>query len=91
MMVQRNTHKWTDLLRESQNIYLERWHSTIKMSPNEAELPKNQSKLRLTFHKLFSKYPIEKKPKYKVGDKVRIHGFRNIYTRGWSLSIQRFL
>ena len=82
-MEERNTHEWTKLLWKAQNIYLNRWHRTIKMSPNEAELPENQSLLRLTFHKFYSKYPIEKKPKYKVGDKVRIHGFRNIYTRGF--------
>ena len=83
IMVNSKSHKWSQMLPLARNIYLSRYHRTIKMSPNEAEQPENQAELRKTFHKFFSKYPIEKKPKFKVGDTVRIYGLRGIYTRGF--------
>ena len=83
MMDYKNTYNWVNLLPEVTKKYLSTYHRTIKMSPNEAELEKNQFLLRQTYHKNWNKYKYEKKAKFKVGDKVRLYGYRSKFTRSF--------
>lgn len=83
MMDEANTHNWVDLLPQLEQKYLSTHHSTIKMSPNQAELDENQEKLRLRYHQLWGRHKPQKKPKFKIGDKVRIAGWRRSFRRSF--------
>ena len=50
-----NTNKWIsdDILGKAKMIYLNRRHRTIKMTPTEAELPRNQNKLRNIYYEKY--------------------------------------
>ena len=89
MMEHRNTYNWIDLLDDVRNKYLNSYHRTIKMTPNQAEHPKNQFKLRAYAHKRYVKYKrINNNPKYKVGDKVRLRILYDGYRRGYNQSFK---
>ena len=77
-----NPNNWIDKLDNVRNNYLKTWHSTIKMTPEQAELKENEFLVRLQFYRKNSKQKIEKKPKYKIGDIVRLYGLRNLFKRG---------
>lgn len=81
-----NTNNWTtnEVLGEAKNIYLNREHRTIKMSPNEAELPENQAKIRRIYVEKYRKAEENRKlPKFNVGEKVRISILRGNFNRGY--------
>ena len=46
IMEYKSTNRWIDCIEQAMKIYLNRKHSTIKMSPLEAEKPINESKVR---------------------------------------------
>ena len=81
-----NTYNWVELLDDVEQKYLSSYHRTIKMTPNQAELQQNQFLLRLTFHENYSKYNF-KRPKFKVGDRVRVSLLRGKFAREF---MQRF-
>ena len=67
-------------------------HSTIKMTPTEASMTKNQDKVRQIYNEKYSDYdPKEPKIKLNIGDKVRIskikRTFEKGYTPNWSKEI----
>lgn len=81
-----NTNDWASdrVLEVARKIYLNRKHKTIKMTPLEAELPENQQELRETFYKRYIEAESKrKKPRYKVGDTVRISNTRVSFQRGY--------
>ena len=81
-----NTNDWTSdiILNRANTIYLNRTHRTIKMSPTEAEDPVNQSNLRKVYHEKYRKADKNsKKPKFKIGDSVRISAIRTPFDRGY--------
>lgn len=81
-----NTNDWCSdrVLKKALKIYHNRTHRTIKMSPNAAELSKNQSKLRKVYKEKYLKAAKKhKKPRFKVGDTVRISNLRSAFTRGY--------
>ena len=82
MMDHYNTHKWTKLMADAKQIYINRKHATIKMTPLQAELIENQSKLLKTYHSKYAKFK-KKEAKFKVGDYVRIAGLRNKFKRSY--------
>ena len=60
--------EWTKFLDLALHIYLNRYHRTIKMTPNDAELPKNRLKLLTTYKIKYDKVKKKKrKPKYSCG------------------------
>merc|ERR1711963_552181 len=65
--------------------YLNRKHSTIKMSPLEAEKPINESKVRQNLSDFFSKNSRLKpqKQKFQVGDQVRVWKYHRTFKRGY--------
>ena len=84
MMNQKNTLKWVTLLDSAMEIYLNRTHRTIKMTPLEAEKNENATRLRKIYFEKYSKAGGKKqKPKFKVGDTVRIFNERGQFHRGY--------
>ena len=85
-MTENNTDKFIDKLQNIVSSYNNRIHTSIKMTPNDAELPKNQN---ILFHRANKRYRemdkkhSNRKPKYKVGDFVRLKELRNKFARGY--------
>ena len=90
IMATKRSWKWTEFLGQAMRIYLHRKHSTIGMSPIEAEKEHNSSLVRQNLFKFFQKNrKKQKKPKYKLGDTVRIWKARHKFQRGYDESFSR--
>ena len=84
MMTQFRSYEWTKLLPKAMNIYLNRTHRTIEMSPLEAEKDENKDKLQDTYIQIYKEAEEHRtKPKFKVGDLVRIYVKRSNFHRGY--------
>lgn len=70
---------WIIHLEKLEDFYNNRYHRTIKMSPNEVNKSNEQEILRTVYR--FS--PRLAKPKYKVGDSVRISKERMVFSKGY--------
>lgn len=76
-----NSSKYIDILQKLLDEYNNRYHSSIKMTPYEATNPK---KSNLVFNNLYGNTQSSKeKPKFKVGDRVRIYRYKNIFEKGY--------
>ena len=76
--------RWIDFLDQAMKIYNTRKHTTIKLSPADAEKGENESSVRKVFLKKYRKAGLKPpKPKYKVGDTVRIWKFKRVFDRGY--------
>ena len=51
----KSTNRWIDCIEQAMKIYLNRKHSTIKMSPLEAEKDENHDEVRINLFKFFNK------------------------------------
>ena len=86
----RDTKRWVDLLPGLLKRYNNKVHSTIKMTPSDASKKKNEAQIH---ESVFSEKPRKKKhkPKYKVGDIVRISRWKGTFEKGfapnWSTEI----
>lgn len=77
-----NTRNWIDMLDSLIEKYNNKIHSTIGMTPAEASLAKHFTKaLNNTLDK--SRVIPNKKPQYKVGDKVRISRTKGLFEKGY--------
>ena len=84
MMAKHNSLKWTEFLDDAMKIYLNRKHRTIGMSPIEGDRDKNERKIRKVYFKKYMTSNLKKtKPKFKVGDSVRIFAERGQFHRGY--------
>lgn len=91
LMAEHNTYEWTKYLDTALDIYHARHHRSLGMSPNEAELPgkegdKNRQMIRKRYYQKYRKadqHMAKKKPKFKVGDTVRIAVARSKFQRGY--------
>ena len=90
MMAKERTLKWTSFIDKAMHIYHNRLHSTIQMTPLQAEEDENEQVVRknllLYFHKRGGK---KKKPKFHVNDTVRIWKKRNTFHRGYDENFSR--
>ena len=76
--------RWIDFLDKAMKIYNNRKHTTIKISPTDAEKGENEASVRRVFLKRYSKVGSKPpKPKYKVGDTVRIWKYKRVFDRGY--------
>jgi hypothetical protein len=75
-----NTRTWINMLDKLLLEYNNRLHSTIKMTPTEASEEKN--KLQVLEHQMHLEQGSEK-PKFKVGDKVRISRIKGLFEKGY--------
>ena len=93
IMAHNRSLKWVSFIDQAMRIYLNRKHSTIGMSPLEAEKASNSSIVRKNllafFHRRGGK---KKKPKFAVNDTVRIWKKRLTFHRGYdeNYSIEYF-
>lgn len=83
------TERWAGMITDLLEWYNNKIHSTIKMTPKEASKKKNEPEL-LELEQ--DNKPIKKqKPKFKIGDKVRISKlkkhFEKGYTPNWTVEI----
>ena len=84
LMAHYHTYAWTKLLPRAMKIYLNRKHSTIKMSPLDAEKEENQKQINEVYSIKYQKAENDKKkPKFKVGETVRIWLKRTAFHRGY--------
>ena len=75
-----NTRNWINMLDKLLNEYNNKYHSTIKMTPVEAS--KDENKIAVLENQTHLKLGNEK-PKFKVGDKVRISRVKGLYEKGY--------
>jgi hypothetical protein len=70
------TRKWTDILQDLVDQYNNKVHSSIGMTPAQAYEEK------LTTIKTIE--PVETKPKFKEGDRVRISRIKGLFEKGYT-------
>lgn len=80
-MTDTKQYRYINQLQNLVETYNRRTHRMIKMSPVEAEKPKNSFKIRYRMSKHRNKIK-RQTPKYSVGDKVRISLEKNKFSRG---------
>ena len=84
----KHTRNWVDTLEQLTDFYNRQKHRSIKMTPTEACKPKNHQEV---FNNLYQKQlntelnSIEDlpKPKFRVGDVVRISRMKEIFEKGF--------
>jgi len=70
-----STRKYLDVLDEIVTNYNKTWHSSIKMTPSEASLKKNEATVYKNLYP--DKEQQSRRPKFKIGDRVRITKKKN--------------
>ena len=84
-MTENETNTWLPCLDPVVKGYNNRRHRILKMSPNEAEVPKNKDKvisnLTLYYEKSLSK---RKDPKFSVGDVVSLQKEKGVFAKGYT-------
>jgi len=75
-----NTRNWIDMIDSLIHQYNNTKHSTIKMTPTEASNPKNSA---IILNSRISDARKSQKPKFKVGDKVRISRIKGTFEKGY--------
>ena len=82
-------YKWLDMLANLMTRYNRKVHRTINMSPRDVNSTNEANVLRKL--KLSNELRGRKKPKFKIGDFVRVseskHVFEKGYTLNWSTEI----
>lgn len=77
-----STRKYVDILNSLLELYNTRKHSSIRMTPREASMTKNEDKV---YHYLHGDLPVSfVKAKYKIGDKVRISKKKGKFEKGYT-------
>ena len=90
IMAYNRSLRWSEFIEQAMKIYINRKHSTIKMSPYEAEKPKNGALVRKNLLEYFHKRGRKKtKPKFSVDDTVRIWTKRGTFHRGYDENYSR--
>ena len=79
--IQNNTI-YTEILPKIVEEYNNRYHNTVKMAPKEASKKKNESIAYLNSYHSGAPQKL-KKPYFKIGDKVRISKYREIFDKSY--------
>ena len=79
--------KWTQIIAEITKDYNDSVHSAIGMTPRNASKTENQGQLE----DVYAKRRLEKatKPKYKVGDYIRLYKWKGRFTKGSKANFTR--
>lgn len=87
----KNTKRYIDVLQALVQSYNNSIHSTIKMRPAAVTIYNAEKARKNMLEKALKRQVIRKKPRYKVGQYVRIsrerHIFEKGYEKGWSEEI----
>ena len=80
---EQNSTQYLKMLPDIINEYNNGYHSSIKMSPVEASKKENEG---IVYYNLYSNFKaIKTKPKFKVGDSVRISKYiRKTFSKGYT-------
>ena len=78
-----NTHRYYDILDTLISSYNAKYHRSIKMSPKDASLKKNESKVYKSLYGILSALE-PPQPKFKVGDNVRISKKNSMFEKGYT-------
>ena len=81
-MTQNETFSYVDVLPKLLESYNNRVHRMIKLSPAQAEKKENHPYIRELNELRFSRVK-KRKPKYHIGQEVRISILKNKFTRGY--------
>ena len=73
---------FSEVLERLLTTYNERYHRGIQMSPREGEKKSNAAKIRYVHEQKYAKVK-RRKPKYSVGDDVRISVYKDKFSRGF--------
>ena len=73
-----------DVLDDVVNKYKNTKHSTIKMKPIDAKDTTKSSSLERKNERVYIDEHNEKDSRFKVGDRVRISKFKNIFAKGYT-------
>ena len=79
-----NTKSFIDVLDDIIHSYNNTVHRMIKMTPFNAEMEENHSKVRSNMEKYYAKFK-KRKAKYKIGQTVRITNFPSKFQRGYEI------
>ncbi len=77
-----HSQAWVKMLPSIMNFYNHKYHKTIQMSPIEASDPTNSLHVFLIHQAQRGKRKKPKKPKFHVGDRVRISRLKGIFEKG---------
>ena len=95
LMEQHNSVRWIDFIKQAVSIYQSRKHSSIGMSPNEAEYEENHLPI---YDKILKRYAQDDRiryrknlrpSKFKKGQIVKIFKKKGIFTRGFNQSVTK--
>ena len=76
-----STRKYIDILDETANNYNNARHSSIKMTPVEASLKKNEITV---WRNLYHDHERQtSSPKFSVGDRIRITKKKTVFEKGY--------
>lgn len=82
IFTEQNTRNWVALLPRVLKTYNNRFHRSIGMTPAEASDPENEVTVFTNLHKKNKKQKKKQKPKFQVGDEVRISRQKGIFEKG---------
>src|SRR6185503_9693781 len=82
-----NSRNWVKVLPELVQIYNKHEHRTIKMTPTEASKPENEFAVLNALTK--NQENKTNKPKFKVGDEVRISRQKDMFEKGYAPNFSR--
>ena len=78
----RNTNRYIDVLDRLVHQYNSRAHSSTSMSPVEASKKSNEMRVLAALNTYPA--PKHKRPKFKVGDRVRISKYKTLFEKGYT-------
>jgi hypothetical protein len=78
-MTSNKTKNYINILQKLIDEYNNRYHASIKMTPFDASKRENRAKV---LRNLYPVKPYSAKPKFKIGDRVRIYKWKNIFEKG---------
>lgn len=82
-LTQHETKTFIDKLPKLMDVYNSRLHRSIGMPPKDAEKKQNHKYVRENVMEYYSKF-IKKKPKFAVGQTVRVKLLENPFTKGYN-------
>ena len=95
IMEKNNSIRWIDFVRQVLEIYHNRYHRSLKMSPNDADMELNHDKVLETNLKRYAEFNkrknlANKKPaKFKKGQVVKIFQKKGAFTKGYSQNVTK--
>ena len=87
-LVEKETHRYIDVLTDIVYGYNNSYHSFLKMTPVDATLKENLYHIQKIHFSLFKRFAKKKKPKYSIGTIVRVSLDKKSFFKRRSYNIQ---